>query len=460
MEKTMVNDLTRGSVFRNLVRLALPFMLSNLLQTFYSMIDMIVVGQYVGSTGLSAVTVSAQVIMLMTTIAMGFASAGQILISQQAGARDTAGMKETIGTLFSTVGAVGVLMTVLGLALHGPVLRLLNVPQESYSQAVDYMLVCSGGILFTFGYNTVSAILRGMGDGKRPLVFIAIASLLNVVLDLLFVGPLGLRAAGAAWATIIAQGVSFLISICYLYRRREQFGFDFKLQSFRIAREKLMILLKLGFPMALQHSAITISMLFINGFINVYGLAASATFGVGRRVEMMATMLTMSVSMAASTMIGQNMAAGEQKRSKQTVYSALLINVVIAALAFTCFALWPRAIFSIFTQDEEVLELSSLFMTTLLIGLPAFPIMHAFSPFIQGIGNARLNLIIGLMDGVVARIGLCLLFERVLDMGMYGILLGYSLATYVTALPSAAYFFSGVWKKRKLLVEAKPSPGA
>lgn len=451
----MVNDLTKGNVFSVLVRLALPFMLSNLLQTFYSMIDMIVVGQYVGSTGLSAVTVSAQVIMLMTTIAMGFSSAGQILISQQAGARDAQGMKETIGTLFSTVGILAAVMTVLGLTLHAPVLRLLNVPEESFSQAVDYMLVCSGGIVFTFGYNTVSAILRGMGDGKRPLVFIAIASLLNVVLDILFVGPLGMRAAGAAWATILAQAVSFLVSIVYLYRRREQFGFDFRPRSFRIIGEKLMILLRLGLPMALQHSAITISMLFINGFINIYGLAASATFGVGRRVEMMATMLTMSVSMAASTMIGQNMAAGEQKRSKRIVFSTLGINTMITVIAFVCFALWPRAIFSIFTQDTDVLELSTLFMTTLLIGLPAFPIMHAFMPMIQGIGNARLNLIIGLMDGVVARIGLCLLFERVLGMGMYGILLGYSLATYVTAIPSAVYFFSGMWKKRKLLVETK-----
>lgn len=356
--------------------------------------------------------------------------------------------------MFTSVTVMAALMTVLGLALHAPLLRLLQVPEESYGQAVDYMLVCSGGILFTYGYNTVSAILRGMGDGKRPLVFIAIASVLNVVLDLLLVGPLGMRAAGAAWATIIAQAISFLISIAYLYKKREEFGFDFKLSNFRIVRDKLLILLKLGLPMALQFGAISISMLFINGFINVYGLAASATFGVGRRVEMIPTMLTQSVSMAASTMIGQNMAAGEQKRAKQTVYDSLAINAVVAAAAFVCFALWPQAIFSLFTQDLEVLELSPIFMTTLLIGLPAFPIMHAFTPFIQGIGNARLNLIIGLMDGVIARIGLCLLFERALEMGMYGVLLGYSLATYVTAIPSAIYFFSGIWKKRRLLVEA------
>ncbi len=451
-QKSMVTDLTTGGVFSNLVRLAVPFMLSNLLQMLYSMIDMIVVGQYVGSTGLSAVTISSQIIMLMTTIATGFASAGQVLISQQVGSKDSEGRKNTIGTLFSTLLIMAAVMTVVGLTLYVPMLRLLQVPQESFSQAADYMLVCSGGIVFTYGYNSISAILRGMGDGKRPLVFIGIASLINVALDLLFVGPMGLQAAGAAWATIIAQAVSFLISIVYLYREREAVGFDFHLSSFRIHKNILSILLRLGLPAALQHSAISISMLFINGFINVYGLAASAAFGVGRRVEMLPTTLTMSVSMAVSAMVGQNMAAGEVKRSKQTVYYALCVNLSVTLVAFVCFALWPRGVFAIFTQDESVLELSKLLMTTILIGMPAFPIMQAFNPFIQGIGNARLSLIIGLMDGVVARIGLCLLFEQVLHMGMFGVLLGYTLATYVTAIPAMVYFLSGIWKKRKLLV--------
>ena len=299
--------------------------------------------------------------------------------------------------------------------------------------------------------------LRGMGDSKRPLVFIGIASLVNVVLDILFVGPMGLQAAGAAWATIIAQAVSFLISVAYLYKEREAFGFDFRLTSFRIHKNILKILLRLGLPAALQHSAISISMLFINGFVNVYGLAASAAFGVGRRVEMIPHTLTNSVSMAVSTMVGHNMAAGEVKRSKRTVWYAFGVNMSVTLVGFICFALWPRGVFSIFTQDESVLELSGLLMTTILIGMPAFPIMQAFNPFIQGIGNARLSLIIGLMDGVVARIGLCLLFERVLDMGLFGVLLGYTLATYVTAIPAMIYFLSGVWKKRKLLVQVKIS---
>lgn len=451
-KNSMAQDLTRGRIFTIMIRLAIPITLSNLLQTVYSMVDMIVVGQYEGSAGLSAVTVSSQVIMLMTMFVMGFTSAGQVLISQQVGAEDHAGMKKAIGTLFTSVAAIAVIMTVVGLTLYGPMLQLLNVPEESFKQASQYMIICSAGIVFTYGYNTVSAILRGMGDAKRPFIFIAIASVLNVVLDLLFVGPMGMKAAGAALATVVAQAISFIISIAYLYRHRSQFGFDFKPKSFCTDMNVLKILFKLGFPMAIQHSAISISMLFVNGFVNVYGLVASATFGVGRRVEMIPNMLTQSIMMVASTMIGQNIAAGEVKRSKSTVYCALLINICVSIVVFIAFVLWPRQIFSIFTQDTDVLNMAALFMSTALIGIPARCLMHAFAPFIQGIGNARLNLILGLSDGVVARIGLCLLLERVAGLGMYGLFLGYCLATYVTAIPSVVYFFSGAWKKRKLLV--------
>ncbi|MEG1426894.1 MAG: MATE family efflux transporter [Oscillospiraceae bacterium] len=452
-KKTMVNDLTKGNILSILVKMAIPFMLSNLLQTFYSMADMIVVGQYVGSTGLSAVTVSSQIIMLMTTIAMGFASGGQILIAQQAGVKDSKAMRETIGTLFTTVGVISVIMTVLGLTLYAPLLRVLNLPAESWDQAVGYLTICCMGTVFTCGYNTVSSILRGMGDAKKPFIFIAIASVINVVLDLLFVAGFHMGAAGAALATIIAQGVSFVISIVYLYRHREQFGFDFKLHSFRIVKTRLLVLLKLGLPMALQHSAIMISMLFVSSFVNAFGLAASATFGIGRRVEMIPGMLTQSIMMAASAIIGQNIAAGEQRRSKQAVYYSLLFNGIIYLLAFAAFTLWPRQIFSLFTPDTEVLDLAELFISTIVVAMPAMAMMHSFNPFIQGIGNAKLSLILGICDGVIARIGLSFFLGNVLNWGLYGFFLGYCLAAYFTAIPAAVYFFSGVWKKRKLLVD-------
>lgn len=449
----MIIDLTRGPIASVLIKLTVPFMLSNLLQTLYSMVDMIVVGQIVGSSGLSAVTISSQLIMLMTTLVMGFASGGQILISQLSGVKDHRGISETTGTLFTTVGVVGLCMSIIGILVYEPVFRILNMPPEAWDQGRDYMIICAAGNLFTCGYITVSAILRGMGDAQRPLVFIAIASIVNIILDLLFVGVFDMKAAGAAWATIIAQAVSFIVSIIYLYRRREKFGFDFKLKSFKVIPAKLKILTKLGVPLALSSSAINISMLFVSSYVNGYGLAASSTFGVGRRIEQIPGMLTQSVSMACSSMIGQNMAAGKVDRAKKTIYIAIAINVVVYAIALVLFLLFPQQIFGIFTSDAEVIDYAPMFMRTIIVAFPAFIIMHGFNPFIQGIGNATLSMVLSILDGVVARLSLAVILGNAF--GLEGLFYGYCLAAYVNALLGAAYYYSGLWKKRKLLVDTK-----
>ncbi len=451
-QKSLVTNLTEGSVTKQLIRFSIPFMLSNALQVVYSMVDMLVVGHYVGSSGLSAVSIASQIVMLMTTICMGFATGGQVYISQLVGANDKEGIKHTIGTLFSAVLGVGVLMTIIALTLHRPFLNLLNTPAESYDDTVAYMLICGGGIIFTYGYNMVSAVLRGMGDSKRPLYFVLVASVLNLILDVLFVGPLHMGVAGAAWATIIGQAVSFIVSIIYLYHRREAFGFDFKLQSFAVRSRPLKVLIKLGIPFAISSSAINISMLFVNGLVNDFGVYASATFGVGSKVQHVPDILTRSISMAAAAMIGQNMGAGSVDRAKKVVWVSMGISLVIYAIAAVVFALFPQQIFGLFTGEQEVIALAWLFISTMLIGYPAHIVMSPCNAFIQGIGNAPLSLVIALLDGFVMRISLSYLFGIALDMGLFGFFLGYNLATYGTAIPSAAYFLSGKWKKRKMLV--------
>ena len=201
MEETMIKDLTTGSVGKELLRFSFPFMLSNALQTVYNLVDMVVVGQFVGASGLSAVSIGGQIVWLLSCLAIGYSSGGQIFISQLVGARDHAGIRRTIGTLFTVIAAFSILFTILGIAFHRPLLELLNTPPESMEQARDYVVICSAGMFFVYGYNTVSAVLRGMGDSTRPFLFIAIAALLNVVLDLIFVGPLGMASSGHGYFT-------------------------------------------------------------------------------------------------------------------------------------------------------------------------------------------------------------------------------------------------------------------
>ena len=213
MNRSISKDFTQGNIARQLIFFALPFMASNALQVLYSTIDMIIVGEYVGTPGLSAVSQASMIVNFATMVCLGFSNAGQVLISQAMGARKRKEMNDVMGTLFIFVLLLAIGLSAVILIGRVWILDVMNIPEESYAMAMDYLVICGAGLIFTAGYNMVSAVLRGMGDSKRPFLFIAIASVINLVLDILFTGILGWGVAGAAWATIIGQAVSFIFSI-------------------------------------------------------------------------------------------------------------------------------------------------------------------------------------------------------------------------------------------------------
>ena len=299
----------------------------------------------------------------------------------------------------------------------------------------------------------VSAVLRGMGDSKRPLLFIVIASVTNLVLDILFTGILGFGVAGAAWATVIGQGVSFLFSIFYLYRSRFAFGFDFKKESFYIEKSYAKMIIKLGTPMAVQFGFINLSMLFVNAIINKVGVVASATFGVGVRIDDIINKLSQGIQYAAMPMISQNIGAGKKVRAKQIVYWAWVYSVLLTLVFMILYIFFGKQMFMMFSDDPAVHEMSKTFIKAILWMFPAFAAMRGSGAFIQGIGNARLSMILALLDGVVLRVGLSWLFGVVFNWGFYGFVLGYALAPYGFAVPSMVYFLSGTWEKRKTLAD-------
>ena len=418
-EKTMINDLTQGSVTKQLLRFAAPFMLAQLLQAVYSVVDMIFIGNYVGSAGLSGVTIGTDLLMFFTFVGMGFANAGQVMISQFVGKGERDSISKMVGTMFTFILGISLVMTVICLALTNTMLHLLNTPEEAFPQAHAYLTVCFIGLFFIFGYNTVSAILRGMGDSKRPLLFIGIAAVMNLILDAVFVVGLQLSAMGAALATVIGQGFSFVVSLVYLFRRREAFGFDFKPSSFRLDPTKLKPLVKLGIPMILQSAAIAISFLFVSSFINAYGVTESAVTGVGMKFGNAMFVVQGSVATASAAMIGQNLGAGKVDRVKKIVrisHAICLSYSIVISILFMCF---PRQVFGIFTNDEAVLAWARAYM-----------------------------------DGVVARIGLSLLLGKALGMGVLGFWYGNALAGIMTALLAGIYYYSGRWKTRKLIVDS------
>lgn len=455
MEKTMINDLTTGKVWQKLLIFALPFMLSSALQTLYSTVDMIIVGQWVGGSGLSAVATASSVVMFMTSIGMGFSTGGQIVISQLVGAGQHDEIKHTIGTLFTTLFALAIVAGSAAMILCNQLLNLLNTPEDAFVGARQYLLINAAGAIMTYGYNSVSAILRGMGDSKRPLVFIGTASVMNLILDYVFVAICGLGVAGAAIATVASQTVSFIASIVYLYRHRAAFLFDFHPSSFKPDPEKLKVLAKLGTPMALQSCAIDLSLSVINGIVNTYGVAASAAYGVGMKLDRLTSIATHALWTGGATMVGQNVGAGRYDRATKTVYTSMAICAVTCGIFASIFVLFPRELFSLFTSDEAVLDLAWTYLLAAVLSLPGHALATACNSVIEGTGNAGLSLAIALFDGIALRISMSIILGGTLGLGLFGFFLGNSLAIYGTAIPAAIYFWSGMWKKRRLLVQDK-----
>ena len=451
--KKVRKDFTQGNIAIQLLLFALPFMASNALQVLYSTVDMIIVGNYVGETGLSAVSTSSLIVNFGTMICLGFSNAGQVMLAQALGAGKHKEMSRIVGTLFIFISGIAIIFTIVFIALHPLLLTLANAPSEAYQMSCEYLIICSAGLIFTAGYNMVSAVLRGMGDSKRPFLFILIASVVNLVLDIIFTGMLGWGVAGAAWATIIGQAVSFIFSLFYLYIKREKFGFEFNKQTFIPNMHYMGMIAKLGTPMAIQSGFINLSMIVVNSLINSVGLVASATFGVGVKIDDIANKIAHGIQFAAVPMISQNIGAKNEKRARQVVYFSWIYSFILTIIFMVLYVTLNRQLFMIFTDDAEVINMSSEFIKAILWMFPAFAVMRGSGAFIQGIGHTKLGMMLSILDGVALRIGLSCLFGLAFGWGFYGFVLGYGLAPYGYAIPSMIYFLSGKWKKRRAVAD-------
>ncbi|MBR2717662.1 MAG: MATE family efflux transporter [Oscillospiraceae bacterium] len=447
-EKTLIRDYTSGPVARQLLSFSGPFMLSNLLTSAYNIVDMMVVGRFVGAAGLSAVSVGTEIIHLFTFITMGFCNAGQVIISQYVGGKDRESLSKIFGTLFSFVLFLSLILTAVGLLGRNLWMRLMNVPAEALVLCRQYTVCCTSGMLFLCGYILVSAILRGMGDSKRPMIFIAVASVLNVVLDLILVSA-GLGAFGAALATVIAQGVSFLLSLLFLWKNRRNLGFRFRRRMFIPDPSQLWLLMKMGIPMTIQTCAINISSLFIISRINTYGVTASAVTGVGQKLCTLASIITLALHQAGATMVGQNFAARQFDRVQKILGLALAIGLAFTAMLSAAIVLWPEQIFAMFNDDPAVLVMCHDYVPIAVLNLLAFACRSPSFALCNGIGFPALNFVLGIFDGVILRIGLGVMLGDWLGMGIRGYWLGAAIAGYAFFIGMLPYYLSGMWKRHR-----------
>ena len=449
MSKSEIKDFTEGNITKQLLLFAAPLFLSNLLQVVYNMVDMAVVGATVGKEGISAVSVGGDIIALLTFVGMGFGGAVQVLIAKYVGLGQREKIGRFVGTMSGFLTVAVAVLTLVGIVFREPLLLLMNTPSEAYSGALSYSVICTLGLIFIYGYNIVSAVLRGMGDSKHPFVFIAIAAAINIVLDIVFVVWLGMGAAGAALATVISQAGSFVISVIYLILHRERFSLDVSFSCFiHWDREMLVDLVRLGTPMAIKTASIQFSKLFVNSFINSYGIAVSAFAGIANKIASVANLISMAMNNAGSTMVGQNIAARKYSRVNKILLNLALITLTVSAVLSAVMLLAPDAVYSLFTTDPDVLKIGREFVPISLILFLAAALRAVMNALMNGSGNYKINFATAIFDGIVMRIGLALLFGIALGMEHLGFWLGDALAGFTPFVIGTVFYLSGKWRTK------------
>lgn len=443
-------DLTTGSVPGRLARFALPIFFANLLQSLYNLVDMAVVGRFLGGDGLAAVSSATMLCYVLTSICSGVTTGGSVLVAQFQGAGDAISRRRATGNLFTLSAATAALLTPAGLLVYGPVLRFMSVPGKALGMSMEYMAVICAGTVFVLGYNAVCAVLRGMGDSKSPLIFVALATGVNIALDILFVGPLDMGAAGAALATVAAQGISFLTALFHLRRKGLLAGLSRR--DFIPDGRLCAAILRIGLPTAVQLSVVNLSYLLVTGMFNVYGTAVAAAAGVGLKLNTIAAMPCWAVGQAVTTMAGQCMGAGDPDRAGRTAKSGLALALAAAGLTAVLVFLFAPGLISLFDPDPEVVAAGSTYLRICCsVNFLAYATMYIFDSFATGVGCAGLAMGNALLHSVVVRLSLSRLFAVTLGHGFLGLCWAEMLAPFPCAVIGIVFFCAGRWKKRRII---------
>lgn len=453
------HDLTEGGITRNLLTFAAPFLLSNFLQAAYNMVDMLVVGQFCGMVGTSAVGIGGQITILVLNLISGLAVGGTVLIAQYTGAKQHEAVKRTVGTLFSLYAIAGVVMTGVMMWAAPWLLQLLQTPAEAYADTYAYLQICNGGILFVFGYNAVSAVLRGMGDSRHPLIFVAIAAGTNVVLDILLVGAFGMGPAGAALATIMSQALSLIISIIFL--RRRQFIFDFHPRSFQIDKSLAKKLVVIGFPSSIQGTLVSTSFMFLTGIANnIAGIIGSTAVSTASKVNSIAILPGFAMQASISSVGGQNLGAGKPARAKKTMWTGAAMAVAISTVMLIFVQLFSTDIVRLFIGQsndipaelrEQCIAQSALYVRRISLEYPVTGLLFSMNGLMIGAGRTLFCLINGAMGSILVRIPAAWIFGKVLQAGMGGLGFSSPAAALFSLIITMVYYKTGRWATNRVI---------
>lgn len=446
-----MRDLTQGGETRAIVAFAIPMLIGNIFQQFYNMVDSIVVGNFVGTTALAAVGISFPILFLMISLVMGLTMGTTVLVAQFYGAKNYEKVRATIDTGYITLFWAGLVMTIIGVVSAPLILATLKVPADVLPEASAYLRIIFSGLLATFGYNAISAILRGLGDSKTPLYILIAASLLNVVLDLVFVVVFHWGVAGAAWATIISQAASFTGGLVYLDTRNKLVRLDLKNLVFDMPIFKQG--LRIGLPTGVQQMMVSIGMMALSRIVNGFGTSTIAAFAAASRLDTFASMPAMNLSQAISTFTGQNMGAGKTERVKRGHLSAVIVGGAISIIAGAAMLVFGPNLMGLFTSDAEVISIGARYLAIVGATYVLFSTMFINNGVMRGAGDAFIPMINTMLGLWIVRIPCALLFTGLFGMGTDGIWWSIPAGWLMGAVFSTWYYLGGRWK-RKAVVRA------
>lgn len=440
-------DLTQGSVRGQLIRYAVPMITTSLLQALYSIADIMIAGHFVGSRAISAINNASQIMNMMTQIAIGLTLGGNILIGQYFGSKDHESRKKTGGTLFSLAGIFGILAGVLLFFGARNLLTLLGAP--SLNDAVDYLHICAIGCIFILGYNALSAIMRGVGNSKTPLFCILIATTTNVILDLVFIGILRMGTKGAAYATLISQAISFSIAFVYIFKNKEYYGFY--LGNFKIQKDKLIKILRLGIPCVLQNTIASISWLVVTYFINQYGINVSAGNGVSIKIKEFCQLFIAAMANGAATMIAQTLGAKKFDRAKAVMYEAMKISLCMAVFIIVIVQLFAPYLVTLFTSDQEVAAAAVLNLRIEIFGQLFYAMFLTYHALMIGAGHTLYVMGSSFVNCILVRVVLVVILSQTLKLP--GIYLACMIAPISSVPLGYIYTKSNIWRRNIIKLE-------
>ena len=441
-------DMTHGSPLRLLLQFAIPILIGNLFQQAYTLADRIIVGRFVGDAAFSAIGATNALSLMFMSMCMGAAIGTGVVVSQYFGAKDQRGTAAAIANGSYACVLIALVMTAIALIATKPILLLLKTPASILPDALTYLYIFMGGLIAVAAYYTPFSILRALGDARTPLIFLVLCSLLNIVLDLVFVVVFQTGVAGAAIATVLSEAIAAVLCVAYALRKVPQFC---QAVAYRKPDWALMgKTVKVGIPTGLQYALIYVSSIVLQRVVNGFGESVIGAFTATTQIELLVQQIFSALGAAIVTYTGQNIGAGKQERVSLGVAAAMKLSAGVSVVLLVVFWLFGRPIMGIFVTNEEIISIAAagIRITALfLMGLGGVQILRYM---LNGAGDSMYALMNGGVE-VVARVALAVGLTAVPAIGMWGIWLTTGLTWAVTALFALTRYHHGAWRDKALV---------